>query len=118
VLISPGPRRDWFDDAGWELLTTQSYAVTPEANRIGVRLDGAPLQRAREGELVSEGLLRGAIQLPPSGMPVLFLADHPVTGGYPVVGYVDDDAVDRCAQLRPGQRLRFQGRMPLSSLPL
>jgi allophanate hydrolase subunit 2 len=43
--------------------------------------------------------------VPPSGLPVLFLADHPVTGGYPVIGYVIDDDVDRCAQLRPGQRL-------------
>ena len=54
-------------------------------------------------------MLRGALQVPPSGLPVLFLADHPVTGGYPVIGYVDDVDVDRCAQLRPGQRLRFTG---------
>ena len=53
-------------------------------------------------------MLRGALQIPPSGLPVLFLADHPVTGGYPVIGYVDDADVDRCAQLRPGQRLRLR----------
>ena len=53
-------------------------------------------------------MLRGALQVPPSGLPVLFLADHPVTGGYPVIGYVDDADVDRCAQLRPGQRLRLR----------
>jgi biotin-dependent carboxylase-like uncharacterized protein len=107
VPVTPGPRRDWFDDDAWGLLTSQTYTVDSQSNRVGVRLTGEPLARLREGELVSEGMLRGAIQLPPSGLPVLFLADHPVTGGYPVIGYVDDVHVDRCAQLRPGQELRL-----------
>lgn len=107
VRITPGPRRDWFDDAAWDLLTSQVYAVDSQSNRVGVRLDGDPLPRLREGELVSEGMLRGALQVPPSGLPVLFLADHPVTGGYPVIAYVDDVDVDLCAQLRPGQEVRF-----------
>lgn len=110
VRVMPGPRRDWFDDDAWSLLTSQTYSVTSESNRVGVRLDGEPLRRAREGELISEGLLRGAIQVPPSGLPVLFLSDHPVTGGYPVIAYVSDVDVDRCAQLRPGQELRFTTR--------
>jgi biotin-dependent carboxylase-like uncharacterized protein len=109
VAVSAGPRRDWFDDRAWELLRRQTYTVDSRSNRVGVRLSGEPLQRRREGELVSEGMLRGAIQVPTSGLPVLFLADHPVTGGYPVIGYVDDLDVDRCAQLRPGQGLRFVG---------
>ena len=107
VRVTPGPRYDWFGDAGWQELTGQVYTATSESNRVGVRLDGDPLTRLREGELVSEGMLRGALQVPPSGLPVLFLADHPVTGGYPVIGYVDDLDVDRCAQLRPGQELQF-----------
>lgn len=110
VRVSPGPRRDWFDDEAWDLLTGQAYTVDSQSNRVGVRLSGEPLPRLREGELVSEGMLRGALQVPPSGLPVLFLADHPVTGGYPVIGYVDDLDVDRCAQLRPGQELRFTTR--------
>lgn len=108
VRVTEGPRRDWFDDEAWRLLTTQEYTVSGESNRVGVRLEGEPLTRSREGELPSEGMLRGALQIPPSGLPVLFLSDHPVTGGYPVVGYVVDDDVDRCAQLRPGQRLRLR----------
>lgn len=107
VRVGPGPRRDWFDDDAWSLLLGQTYRVGSESNRVGVRLEGEPLRRSRDGELVSEGLLRGAVQIPPSGLPVLFLADHPVTGGYPVIGYVTDTDVDRCAQLRPGQGLRF-----------
>ncbi len=109
VRVLPGPRRDWFGTAAWTSLTAQDWAVTSQCNRVGVRLDGDPLVRARGGELPSEGMTRGALQVPPSGLPVLFLADHPVTGGYPVIGYVRDDDVDACGQLRPGQRLRLRG---------
>ena len=91
VRVLPGPRRDWFDEAMWARLLGQEYRVSSESNRVGVRLEGDPLERARQGELPSEGMVRGALQVPPSGVPVLFLADHPVTGGYPVIAYVVDD---------------------------
>jgi biotin-dependent carboxylase-like uncharacterized protein len=107
VQVQPGPRRDWFTDEAWASLLDQGYTVTVQSNRVGLRLDGMPLERANTGELSSEGMVRGALQIPASGKPVLFLADHPVTGGYPVVGYVIDDDVDRCGQLRTGQTLRF-----------
>jgi biotin-dependent carboxylase-like uncharacterized protein len=107
VSVLPGPRRDWFTDASWARLLDTAYVVSSESNRIALRLQGEPLERSRSGELPSEGMVRGALQVPPSGTPVLFLADHPVTGGYPVIGYVVDHDVDRCGQLRPGQRLRF-----------
>ncbi len=109
VAVLPGPRRDWFTGAAWASLRSQAYTVSSQSNRVGLRLDGEPLKRARTGELPSEGMVRGALQIPPSGTPILFLADHPVTGGYPVIGYVRDEDVDRCAQLRPGQALRLQG---------
>ena len=67
----------------------------------------APWSAPATGELPSEGIVRGAIQVPPGGEPVLFLADHPVTGGYPVAAVVLDADVDRAAQVRPGQRVRF-----------
>lgn len=108
VRVTPGPRRDWFPDQAWRSLVGQPWTVTSESNRVGLRLDGEPLARTRTDELPSEGLVRGALQVPPSGMPVLFLADHPVTGGYPVIAYVTDADVDRCAQLRPGQALRLR----------
>ena len=108
VRVLPGPRRDWFAGDAWASLTDQVYAVSNDCDRVGVRLEGVPLERSRTGELPSEGMMRGALQVPPSGTPVLFLADHPVTGGYPVIGYVVDADVDRCAQLRPGQTLRFR----------
>ena len=110
VNVSPGPRRDWFTPAAWEQLLSKPYEVTSESNRIGLRLDGAELERVRSGELPSEGILRGALEVPPSGKPILFLADYPVTVGYPVIGYVSKLDVDACGQLRPGQSVRFGGR--------
>jgi biotin-dependent carboxylase-like uncharacterized protein len=113
VRVLTGPRRDWFTDESWATLTGQAYGVSNDCDRVGARLEGAPLERSRTGELPSEGMMRGALQIPPSGTPVLFLADHPVTGGYPVIGYVADDDVDRCAQLRPGQSVRFRDAGPV-----
>jgi len=110
VQVQPGPRRDWFTDDAWASLLNQHYTVTAQSNRVGLRLDGVPLERTSTRELPSEGMVRGALQIPSSGTPVLFLADHPVTGGYPVVGYVVDRDVDRCGQLRTGQTLRFTTR--------
>jgi biotin-dependent carboxylase-like uncharacterized protein len=108
VSVTAGPRRDWFTDRAWAALLSSPYTVTDQSNRVGLRLTGAALEHRRSDELPSEGLLRGALQVPPSAEPVLFLADHPVTGGYPVLAYVNDPEVDRCAQLRPGQRVSFR----------
>ncbi|MEV0950582.1 urea amidolyase family protein [Promicromonospora sp. NPDC050249] len=105
-----GPRDDWFDAATIARLTGQDWLITPRSNRIGLRLDGDPLVRTpeREGaELPSEGCVTGAIQVPPDGQPVLFLADHPLTGGYPVVGAVVADHVPNAGQLPAGARVRF-----------
>jgi biotin-dependent carboxylase-like uncharacterized protein len=104
VRVTPGPREDWFAPAA---LLGQTFTVSSNSNRIGVRLEGTPLERTHEGELPSEGMALGAIQIPPSGLPVIFLADHPVTGGYPVIAYVATADLPACAQLRPGQPLRF-----------
>lgn len=109
VRVTPGPRADWFAP---DALRGQTYTVSSNSNRIGVRLEGPALQRIHEGELPSEGMALGAIQMPPSGLPVIFLADHPVTGGYPVIAYVATADLDTCAQLRPGQPLRFITQSP------
>ncbi|MCP8999831.1 5-oxoprolinase/urea amidolyase family protein [Pseudarthrobacter sp. RMG13] len=106
--IVPGPRDDWFDAAALESLCAQDWAVTPRSNRVGMRLDGQPLSRSRDGELPSEGTMAGALQIPPEGKPVLFLADHPITGGYPVVGVVVDHQLDLAAQVPIGGSIRFR----------
>lgn len=99
-----GPRADWLAEDGWSRLDGSSYAVAPDSDRVGLRLTGPRIDR-RPGELASEGIVLGAVQLPPSGQPVVFLADHPTTGGYPVVAVVEDDDLDLCAQLRPGDEV-------------
>ncbi|WP_142063294.1 carboxyltransferase domain-containing protein [Pseudarthrobacter sp. B4EP4b] len=106
--IVPGPRDDWFDAAALDSLCSQDWTVTPRSNRVGMRLDGKPLERSRKGELASEGTVAGALQVPPEGQPVLFLADHPITGGYPVVAVVVDHQLDVAAQVPVGGRLRFR----------
>ena len=106
--IVPGPRDDWFDEAALESLCSQDWAVTPRSNRVGMRLDGQPLNRSRDGELPSEGTMAGALQVPPEGQPVLFLADHPITGGYPVIGVVVDHQLDLAAQVPIGGSIRFR----------
>ncbi len=105
LRVVRGPRDRWVRDA--DALVTTTWAVTDRSNRVGMRLGGPPLAPAGEEQLPSEGAWRGAVQVPPSGEPVLFLADHPVTGGYPVVAVVLDADVDRAAQLRPGEAVRF-----------
>jgi biotin-dependent carboxylase-like uncharacterized protein len=105
-----GPRDDWFTDEALDLLARSEFTVSSETDRVGARLDGPELPRRREGELASEGLVRGALQVPTSGRPVLFLADHPVTGGYPVIGVVPAAYADRAAQAAPGQVIRFRPR--------
>jgi allophanate hydrolase subunit 2 len=89
-------------------LTRTTWTASGRSDRVGMRLEGAPLLRRDRGELPSEGMVRGAIQVPPGGEPVLFGADHPVTGGYPVVAVVLDADMDRAAQIRPGQQVRFR----------
>jgi biotin-dependent carboxylase-like uncharacterized protein len=105
LTVRRGPRADWMDDGSWRRFDGASWTVGSESDRIGLRLVGPRLERATAAELPSEGLVVGAVQLPPSGQPVIFLADHPTTGGYPVVAVLDDADLDRCAQLRPGEEL-------------
>lgn len=105
--VAPGPRADWFAPAALRTLVRGSFTVSPESNRIGLRTAGPALERARHGELPSEGMVLGAVQVPPDGRPVVFLADHPTTGGYPVIGVVPEGALPAAAQAPPGTRLRF-----------
>lgn len=113
--VLPGPRDEWFGREGVRELCDVVWEVTPRSDRVGVRLDGAPIARLPEfvrGELPSEGLITGSIQVPPDGQPVLFLADHPLTGGYPVIGVVRERDVPLAAQLSPGVRVRFRQAKP------
>lgn len=106
--VLPGPRADWFTPRAVTTLLRTAFEVTGNSDRVGVRLDGPALRRSRDEELPSEAVLRGAIQVPADGKPLIFGPDHPVTGGYPVIGILTETAADASGQLRPGQQVRFR----------
>lgn len=129
LRVSVGPRAEWVGVAGLDALQRTRWVIGPDTDRVGARLrvdataaapgiparasgseasQDPPIQRVRDGELASEGMVPGALQLPPSGLPVLFLADHPVTGGYPVIAVVEPPDLPLAAQLAPGTRVRFR----------
>ncbi|MER6915936.1 biotin-dependent carboxyltransferase family protein [Streptomyces sp. NPDC000594] len=107
LRVRLGPRADWFTGPALRTFTSGAYRVSAASNRIGLRTEGPALARARSGELPSEGMVLGAVQVPPDGCPVVFLADHPTTGGYPVVAVVDGRDLPAAAQAPPGTPLRF-----------
>jgi biotin-dependent carboxylase-like uncharacterized protein len=107
--LLPGPRDDWLHDVAE--LTSSAWTIDPASDRVGVRLAGPALTwsaRFADRELPSEGVVRGAVQVPADGRPVVFLADHPVTGGYPVVAVLTERSADLAAQLVPGQGVRLR----------
>ncbi|OBI92919.1 5-oxoprolinase/urea amidolyase family protein [Mycobacterium asiaticum] len=111
LLVIPGPRDDWFVDP--DALVHTDWVASDRSDRVGMRLTGRPLQqRNPDRQLPSEGVVRGAIQLPPNGLPVVLGPDHPITGGYPVIGVVIDEDIDKLAQVRPGQHVRLHWARP------
>ncbi|WP_109439922.1 urea amidolyase family protein [Acinetobacter haemolyticus] len=109
VDVILGPRTDWFNQQSVDMLFNQAWLVTTESNRIGLRLVGEhPLQREINQELPSEGCCTGAIQVPANGQPVLFMNDHPLTGGYPVIAAVAPYHLDLVAQLAAGCFIQFR----------
>jgi biotin-dependent carboxylase-like uncharacterized protein len=121
LRLDLGPRADWFTPDALAALDGAVYEVAAASNRIGLRLRGDPVTRVRDEELPTEPMVLGAVQVPPNGQPLVFLADHPTTGGYPVVAVVRTADLPVCAQARPGDRLTLrvpaapgaaQGRRP------
>lgn len=103
-----GPRDDWFTAQALATLAGSAYMVSAASDRTGLRLTGPPLRRGRTDELPSEGLALGSLQVTHDGQPILLLADHPTTGGYPVIAVVVAADIGLAGQLRPGQRVRFR----------
>jgi biotin-dependent carboxylase-like uncharacterized protein len=102
-----GPRHDWFTVTARDLLFEGPYVLSVKSNRVGARLSGPTLSRANATELPSEGIVLGSVQVPGDGQPLIFLADHPTTGGYPVIGVVESDDLPLLAQARPGTAVTF-----------
>jgi biotin-dependent carboxylase-like uncharacterized protein len=114
LRVVPGPRDDRLVDP--DALVHTIWMASDRSDRVGMRLEGRPLQfHSPDDQLPSEGATRGAIQVPPNGLPVILGPDHPVTGGYPVVGVVADADIDKVAQVRPGQYVRLHWSRPRSA---
>lgn len=112
-----GPRPDWFTPKSIATLSDTAWEVTAQSNRVGLRLNAAPrLERAGPEELPSEGCVNGAVEIPPDGKPLLFLADHPLTGGYPVIGAVAEYYLDLAGQIPVGAKIRFRPIAPFSEI--
>lgn len=106
--VIPGPRDDLFPAEAWQVLASTGH-VSGHTDRVGVRLDPArPVPRLSSGEIPSEGMVRGAVQIPADGSPVVFGPDHPVTGGYPVIGVLTSRSADAITQLLPGAPVRLR----------
>jgi biotin-dependent carboxylase-like uncharacterized protein len=107
VRVLPGPQYDWFTAAAQTAFWSSEWQLTPQSNRMGYRLAGPVLEREVEGELPSHGVVPGVIQVPPSGQPIVLMADAQTTGGYPKIAVVIQADLWKLAQLRLGARLRF-----------
>lgn len=123
IAAHPGPRAHWFTPEAVGAFFEHEWEISAASNRVGARLEpvrepghlaGHPahtaplLERAIIDELPSEMMVAGSVQVSPDGRPTVLLADHPVTGGYPVIAVVADASLDLFAQLRPGQRVTFR----------
>jgi biotin-dependent carboxylase-like uncharacterized protein len=106
--VLPGPRAADFPELAWLVLTGSEYTVSQSSNRVALRLEGNRLRRTGPDTIPSEGTVLGAIQVPADGLPIILLADHPPTGGYPVIAVVPAAALTLAAQAAPGARLRFR----------
>jgi biotin-dependent carboxylase-like uncharacterized protein len=107
IRVVPGPQEDWFAPDSLEAFFTEPYTITAEADRMGMRLDGPVLRHSRGFNIVSDGIVTGAIQVPGNGQPIVLLADHQTIGGYPKLGTVASADLPRLSRHRPGRQLRF-----------
>jgi biotin-dependent carboxylase-like uncharacterized protein len=107
LTVIPGPRDDWFPAGALAALVETSWRVSTTSNRIGIRLEGPSLPRLDRGELLSEGLVTGSIQVTSAGQPILLGPDHPTTGGYPVIAVAVAHDLALAGQLGPGATVRF-----------
>jgi biotin-dependent carboxylase-like uncharacterized protein len=108
IRFTPGPQADSFAPGTMELLAASTYTVSEDSNRMGIRFTGPALERGKAGEMLTEGVSLGAIQVPENGLPIVLWVEHQTTGGYPKVGNVCSADMHLVGQLRPRDAVRFQ----------
>ncbi len=108
LRVTAGPQSDWFSQAAQEAFYRSAYRITEESNRMGLRLDGAPIPANAGGEMTSEGVSLGAVQIPASGLPIILFVEQQTTGGYPKIANVISADLSSLGQLRPRDEIRFE----------
>lgn len=108
LRVTPGPQTDWFPESSRRLFYSVAYRVTEESNRMGLRLEGAPIPENSGGHMISEGVSLGAIQIPHGGQPIILFVEQQTTGGYPKIANVISADLSSVGQLRPRDEIRFE----------
>jgi antagonist of KipI len=108
LRVTPGPQSEWFSESSRRTFYSSAYRVTEESNRMGLRLEGAPVTLGPGGQMVTEGVSIGAIQIPSRGLPIILFVEQQTTGGYPKIANVISADLSSLGQLRPRDEIRFE----------
>ena len=108
LRVTPGPQSDWFPESSRQLFYTNPYRVTEDSNRMGLRLAGAVIPPHSQGQMITEGVSLGAIQIPDGGQPIILFVEQQTTGGYPKIANIISPDLASIGQLRPRDEIRFK----------
>jgi antagonist of KipI len=108
LRVTPGPQSDWFPEAAQKIIYASTYRVAEESNRMGLRLEGEAIQEGAYGEMITEGVSIGAVQVPSGGLPIILFVEQQTTGGYAKIANVISADLSSLGQLRPRDEIRFE----------
>ena len=108
LRVTPGPQTDWFPASSLELFHTSVYRVSEESSRMGLRLEGPPIPESSRGEMITEGVSLGAVQITTGGTPIILFVEQQTTGGYAKIANVISADLASLGQLRPRDEIRFE----------
>lgn len=108
IRATDGPQSDWFRNSAWKILCESTFRVTEQSNRMGIRVEGPPITLDASREMITEGVSLGAIQVPPSGQPIILFVEQQTTGGYPKIANVISADLHSLGQLRPRDAIHFE----------
>ncbi len=108
LRVTPGPQSDWFPEPAQQIFYASTFRVAEESNRMGLRLEGAAIPAPASGEMISEGVALGAVQVPEGGLPIILFVEQQTTGGYPKIANVISADFHSLGQLRPRDEIRFE----------
>jgi antagonist of KipI len=108
IRVTYGPQSDWFRNSAWKIFCESTYRVAEQSNRMGIRLEGPSIILDASREMITEGVSLGAIQVTPSGQPIILFVEQQTTGGYPKIANVISADLHSLGQLRPRDAIRFE----------